>query len=272
MVVNNKIINSLIELGFSNYEAKVYCSLLRQNPATAYEIAKDSFIPTSKIYEVLSKLLEKEIILEIVDNNKKKYIPVDPQDYIEKYKSKTNETLDYLTSNLISFKKEDDISYIWNIKDYNYLLSKAMALISNAKNTLLVSIWKEEMIHLEKYLSIFSSMNNNKLSIVHFGEPENKIGQIFQHPIEDTLYSEKGGRGLVIVADSKEVLMGIIYQDNKVNGAFSRNKGFVMMAEDYLKHDIYIMKIVGRFNNELINKFGDNYKLLRNVYSDEEVK
>lgn len=271
MVVNNKIINSLIKLGYSNYEAKAYCSLLSQNPATAYEIAKDSFIPTSKIYEVLSKLLEKEIILEIAENNKKKYIPVDPQDFIEKYKSITNETLDYLTSNLIHFKKEDDISYIWNIKDYNYLINKAISLITNAKKTLLVSIWKDEIKLLEKYLSVFSSKADNKLSIVHFGEPELNIGQIFQHPIEDTLYSEKGGRVLVIVADSKEVLMGTIYHDNKVDGVFSRNKGFVMIAEDYLKHDVYIMKIVRRFDNELIKKFGDNYKLLRNVYSDEEV-
>ena len=270
MVVNKKITDSLIQLGYSKYEAKAYCSLLVQNPATAYEIAKESFIPTSKIYEVLSKLLEKEVIIEIIDNNKKKYIPVDPKDFIEKHKTSINETTDFLSSNLVSLKKEEDVSYIINIKDYNYLINKAVEIISRAKISLLISIWKEEMKYLEKYFLDFFK-NKKKLSIIHFGEPEISIGQIFHHPIEDTLYSEKGGRGLVIVADSDKALMGTIYQDSKVNGAFSRNKGFVMMAEDYLKHDVYIMKIVKRFNNELINKFGENYKLLRNVYSDEEV-
>ena len=270
MVVNKKITDSLIQLGFSKYEAKTYCSLLVQNPATAYEVAKESFIPTSKIYEVLSKLLEKEVIIEIVDNNKKKYIPVDPKDFIERHKISINVITDYLASSLTSLKKEEDISYIINIKDYNYLIDKAIKIISNAKISLLISIWKEEMKCLEKHLLDFNKYNK-KLSIVHFGKPEVDIGQVFHHPIEDTLYSEKGGRGLVIVSDSDEALMGTIYQDNKVNGAFSRNKGFVMMAEDYLKHDVYIMKIVKRFNNELIDKFGDNYKLLRNVFKDEEV-
>ena len=106
----NKTINSFIEIGFSTYEAKAYCSLLIQNPATAYEIAKESFIPTSKVYEVLSKLLEKEVILEIVDNNKKKYIPVDPDDFIERYKTSTNNTLKYLSTSLNTIKKEEDVS------------------------------------------------------------------------------------------------------------------------------------------------------------------
>jgi sugar-specific transcriptional regulator TrmB len=270
MVVNKKIADSLIKLGFSKYEAIAYCSLLIQNPATAYEIAKESFIPTSKIYEVLSRLLEKEVIIEIIDNNKKRYIPVNPKDFIENHKNSINDITDFLSSSLTSLKKEDDISYIVNIKDYNYLINKATKIISSAKNSLMISIWKEEMKNLEKYLLEFFKYNK-QLSIIHFGEPEINIGQIFQHPIEDTLYSEKGGRGLVIVADSHEALMGTIYKDNKVNGAFSSNKGFVMMTEDYLKHDVYIMKIVKRFNKELINKFGENYKLLRNVYSDEEV-
>jgi len=269
MVVNNKIIKALLFMGLSEYEAKAYCSLLINNPATAYEIAKDSSIPTSKVYEVLSKLLEKEMIVELV-NNKKKYIPIDPLEYIDKYKNNSDKTINFLKDNLVNLKKEDDVSYIWNIKDYNYLISKAKNLIYEAKKTLLISIWKEEMEKLKEAL-LDSIKNNIKVSIIHFGKPVHEIGRIFQHPIEDTLYSEKGGRGLVIVADSCEVLMGTIYKNNDVDGAFSKNKGFVMMTEDYLKHDVYIMKIVKRFDNELINKFGEKYKLLRDVYEDQEV-
>ena len=65
-MVVNKIISHLIEVGFSEYEAKVYASLVKTNPATAYEIAKNSGIPTSKIYEVISKLQEKKISSSVI--------------------------------------------------------------------------------------------------------------------------------------------------------------------------------------------------------------
>ena len=68
----------------------------------------------------------------------------------------------------------------------------------------------------------------------------------------------------------KEALMGTIYPDFKVEGAWSVNQGFVTLAEDYVKHDIYIMKIVSRFDDLLISRFGEKYKKLRDIYNDEE--
>ena len=45
----------LTQLGFSEYEARTYTALLKENPLTAYEIAKFSEIPTSKIYVPVSR-------------------------------------------------------------------------------------------------------------------------------------------------------------------------------------------------------------------------
>ena len=55
-----------------------------------------------------------------------------------------------------------------------------------------------------------------------------------------------------------------------VEGAWSLNRGFVTLAEDYIKHDIYIMKIVERFDPELQARFGPGYEKLRDVWNDEE--
>ena len=269
VVVNSKLIKSFFNIGFSEYETKAYCSLLTNSPSSPYEIAKESMIPSSKIYGVLAKLLEKNVVIEIA-GNKNKYVAVDPEEIIDRYRSDTNSTLNFLETQLSELKKDEDFAYIWNINDYSFLINKAFQIIENSKKTILISIWKEEMNRLENALEI-AEKKNKSLSIVHFGVPDRNIGQVFKHPIEDTLYNEKNGRSLVIVADSDEVLMGTIFEDGRVDGAYSKNKGFVMMAEDYLKHDIYIMKIVKRFNKELIEKFGNNYHLLRDVFSDKEV-
>jgi hypothetical protein len=44
----------------------------------------------------------------------------------------------------------------------------------------------------------------------------------------------------------------------------------VNLAEDYIKHDIYVMKIVSRFGPELQERFGENYSMLRDVFTDQE--
>ena len=66
--------------------------------------------------------------------------------------------------------------------------------------------------------------------------------------------------------------MGTVFKGRQVEGAWSKNLGFVTLAEDYIKHDIYIMKIIERFKDMLIARFGENYHRLRDIFKDEEEK
>jgi sugar-specific transcriptional regulator TrmB len=268
-MVVNKIIDKFIDIGFSEYEARAYVALLQTNPATAYEVARMSGIPTSKIYEVLARLSDKRVVSTTDSKTKKRYVPIAPDEFIESRRNRLDTTLDMLKNDLDLITIEQDVSIIWNVHDYNYLLDKASRMIRGANKNLLISGWNEEIEILKEHITEKKREGIN-IAIVHFGEVKNRIGQIFQHPIEDTIYNEKGGRGLVIVADSKEALIGTVRLENSVEGAWSMNTGFVTLAEDYIKHDICIMKIVRRFDAELIKRFGKNYEKLRDVFHDEE--
>jgi HTH-type transcriptional regulator, sugar sensing transcriptional regulator len=269
-MVVNKVISKLLKIGFSEYEARAYTGLLKNNPVTAYELSKMTGIPSSKIYQVTAKLVERGIVQFIGSEDKKRYIPLMPDKMLEEYRTSTEMTLNELKSDFSEIKNETEVSYVWNVNDYGKLLFKAERLILESKKTLLISIWKEEMELLYEILQK-AYKKNIKIAVIHYGQPEKKIGQIFQHPIENTIYQEKGGRQLVIISDSRESLTGTIYDNSRVEGAWSMNNGFVMLAEDYVKHDIYIMKIVERFDELLIKTFGEEYNMLRNIYSDEQV-
>jgi hypothetical protein len=39
-------------------------------------------------------------------------------------------------------------------------------------------------------------------------------------------------------------------------------------VEDYLKHDIYVQKIVGRFQDQLVQTYGRTFARWRDVFSD----
>jgi sugar-specific transcriptional regulator TrmB len=262
-------LNKLSELGLSKYEAKAYLALLQKNPSTAYEIGKASGIPSSKIYEVVNRLSEKGIILMQEEEGKTRYIPQNPEEFLNACKNGIGRIVDSLKIDLQLLNGKREISYVWNILDHDHLADRARRMIAAADKVILLSLWKEEFALLEDELRA-AERRGVRIAAVHFGPPSLSIGQVYYHPIEDTLYAEKGGRGLVIVVDSREVLMGNISYEGRTEGAWSRNKGFVTVAEDYVKHDIYIAKILRRFEKELIERFGEKFAKLRDVLHDEE--
>lgn len=266
-MVVNKIIAHMREIGFSEYETRAYLALLGNNPATAYETARAAGIPTSKIYEVVAKLEERGVVSAIGGAGAKRYLPMSPAEFVESHRSRVESTLRTLHQELSEVGTEAEVSYIWNIGDYAYLMDKAGRIILDAAKTVLLSAWAVEARALEPFL-MKAQKKKVRIAVVNFGLPIIETGRVYYHPIEDTLYAEKGGRGLVVVADGKEVLMGTIFADDRVEGAWSMNKGFVALAEDYIKHDVYIMKIVRRFDRMLLREFGERYAGLRDIFSD----
>ena len=267
MVVN--IVDQLKNIGLSDYEARTYLTLLDENPLTAYEAAGQAGIPTSKVYGVIRKLMEKDLVLELVEGSKKRYIPQDPDEFLSSYRFRMDKTLSSLSDDLKKPRENRNVSYIWNIKDPGALLERAERMILAAKESILISLWEEEFKQLAPLIEE-KEKQGIKCAIVHFGPSAGGGEGFFRHPIKDTLHSEKGGRGFTLVTDSSSALSGILSETGP-EGAWSSNRGFVMLAEDYIKHDIYIMKIVERFNADLIEKFGEGYPFLRDIFHNREV-
>jgi sugar-specific transcriptional regulator TrmB len=263
----------LRELGLSEYEARTYRALSRANPLTAYETAQQAGLPTSKIYQVLGRLEEKGFVLCLQEQNRKRYIPQELEEFAAVYRFQMEKTLAGLEEEGRKLKQESRVSYIWNLKGYREIADKAVQMIAGAGKEILVSLWHEELVHLAPALQVKRD-EGVRIGLVHFGtlDPALAVGTCFSHPIADTLFQEKGGRGLTLVVDSQEAMMVTIFDGVDAEGAWSRNRGYVTLAEDYVKHDIYIMKIVDRFDPLLIERFGPGYRKLRDVFSDEEQK
>jgi len=140
-------------------------------------------------------------------------------------------------------------------------------MISRCRSSLLLSLWAEEFSILAPLIRE-KEKEGVKTAVVHFGPAAETGTLIFEHPIQDTLYQEKGGRGFTLICDANEALSATLSEDS-CEGAWSRGRGFVTLAEDYIKHDIYIMKIVKQFDRELVERYGEGYTLLRDIFSDK---
>lgn len=71
-------VESLVKLGLTESEAKVYVNLLKKKNFTATEISRISGVPRTKIYEVLYQLINKGLCVEIL-GGVKKYAAVNPE-------------------------------------------------------------------------------------------------------------------------------------------------------------------------------------------------
>lgn len=267
----DNMIAYLRDLGFSEYEARTYRTLSQASPLTAYETAQQAGLPTSKIYQVLSRLEEKGLVLCLQEHSRKRYIPQELEEFTAACRYKMEKTLAGLEEEGRRLKQESQVSYIWNLKGYSEVTDKARQIVGSARSEILISLWHDELVHLAPALQA-KCAEGIRLGLVHFGQldPALAVGTCFSHPIADTLFQEKGGRGLTLVVDSREAMMVMVSDSGEAEGAWSRNRGYVNLAEDYVKHDIYIMKIVDRFDALLIKRFGPGYRKLRDVFSDTE--
>ncbi|MDZ7700752.1 MAG: helix-turn-helix domain-containing protein [Halobacteriales archaeon] len=70
---------SLRDLGLSEYEARVYRSLLRTGPTTAKQLSNASGVPMGRIYDVLNDLDAAELVRSQHAGRPKQYAPVEPR-------------------------------------------------------------------------------------------------------------------------------------------------------------------------------------------------
>ncbi|MCK5453124.1 MAG: TrmB family transcriptional regulator, partial [Calditrichia bacterium] len=76
------IAKKMCNLGFTQYEAKAYVSLINHYPATRYELSKSSGVPRSAIYDVISRL-ESYGAVSVISQNPEKYVPLPPEQFLK---------------------------------------------------------------------------------------------------------------------------------------------------------------------------------------------
>jgi sugar-specific transcriptional regulator TrmB len=150
---------SIIEdMGFSPREAKVYLALLETGSSTITNIIKKSEVPSSKIYEVLDRLMQKGAVSYLKIGRAKHFQATDPENILNEFDERRNrfeeslhqlKLLQELTNNKQSVELFEGKSAIF--KALNNLLN----ITEPADEYLGFSVGKE---HLDKDINTF--MNN----------------------------------------------------------------------------------------------------------------
>jgi sugar-specific transcriptional regulator TrmB len=105
-VLNGKaVVGMLKDFGLSGYEARAYFVLLTVSEVKVGDLAKKSYVPQSKAYEVLDKLTEKGFAQQVGNERPKKYRATALERVFSRIISRQERFLKRLNSNFESLQK-----------------------------------------------------------------------------------------------------------------------------------------------------------------------
>lgn len=113
-MIKEEIINTLRSIGLSRNEIIIYLDLIKSGKSSALDISKRTMIHRSNTYDSLEKLLEKGVIDLSIEEDKKFFFPVEPEDLLDylKQKEKEIEKLIPYLQEISKWKEEKRISTI----------------------------------------------------------------------------------------------------------------------------------------------------------------
>ncbi len=258
------ILNNFKALGFTEYEGKVYLSLLGHHPSSAYNISQNSGVPHSRVYDITRRLIKKGFAIS-QGTNPELYSPISPEELIGTLKRNNARLTGELQEQLESINFESDFDPVWNLSQKKEAVELACELIESAKEEIYIGLWDEE---LTIFKDILRKRHNKgvKIYILIYGTMELSFGNVFYHSIVNNDAVKTDGTTLDLVIDSKVCITGSLGNSKACQAVWTKNKGLIQSIEGYLTHDFFISEIGKKFGSDIDKAFGHNLEKLRKKY------
>ncbi len=264
-MASDALLAKMSHFGLNKYEAKAYLALLQKANVTAYELGKLSGVPQGKIYEAMAKLLEKNLV-NVISEDPVKYIAVSFDDYIDQYNEDMQQAGDYLKTQMKKIKQPETVSHMLHLDGNQSIEQKLYDMIREAEAFIYLETWGETYDRLIPVLRERASEGVEVVTVV-FGEVQEEIGTVYYHQMAGMEKNTRDfGNWFTIVVDGEQSLFAT-EEEGEHQAIWTRNKAFMLMAESFILHDIFLCEIYRAFGPQLDERFGPNLGRLREKYN-----
>ena len=242
-------IDKLVQIGFSEYEAKAYVALLRESPVTGYQLAKASGVPRSMIYEVLGKLTARGAAMTLRQEGSTRYAPVPAGEFLAQLQREQDTLIHSLEDELSGLDSASDLEYVWNIDGHENIMAKAQAMIAQATGRIYLSLLPETFAALRPALV---RAIDREVQVVVYSTAALDLpgGRVIAAPTPDEVHDRVEGLWLVLVIDGAEVLIGELLNENQARASWTGSPLFVFVAEHHLRTDLYLPRVLALLGAE----------------------
>ena len=266
----DKIYNEIQKLGFSQYESKAYIALLQHSPVTGYELSKRSGVPRSMIYEVINKLNDKGA-LYMIPADPMKYSPVPAQKLLARIRNNIDGPLNFLESSLLNLEQLREVDVVSHINGTELVTAEILSLIDETKSELWLSVWHPQAAKLAGKVKQAESRKVNVLSMI-FGDKNCTLGSTFHHDYmtAEVVKERIGGRLTTIARDKEAAIIANFVNDEIAWAVKTTDPALVLIATEFIRHDIMIEAITRHFGPEKLDQLWRNNSVLRFVVEGKQ--
>jgi len=252
------------EVGVTEYEAKVYLSLLQHHPASAYTVSQNSEVPHSRVYDVTRRLIKRGFVAS-TGKKPEMFSPLSPEELIEKIRREYQHHTSELERRIQELEFHSDFDPVWNTTSPKEVLEMTRVFISRAEYTIYLGVWTDELEQLKDVLHE-AYERGVKVFILNYGQCELDFGVVYHHSTENLpMYSDMG-RSIDCVIDSQWCITGRFGRTHPCRVVWTRNQGLVQAIESYIRHDLYLAEINKDMNGEIEKRYGHNLLNLREKF------
>jgi HTH-type transcriptional regulator, sugar sensing transcriptional regulator len=252
----DRALSQLRKLGLSGYEAKVYTALIAADvPLTGYEVAKRSGVPRSTVYEVLGNLASKGIASEARPaDSSQVYVGLAPRALLTRLRRDFDDSMTALSIALPALRLPVQANTTHHIGGLKLVQERALDMIDGAQFELYLSVWPDMLDGFR--LGIQRACDRGvDTSVVCFGDAE-PVGHFYKHLFSaPDVVLERIGCGLMVLASDRNAVLISGTVGDETWGVYSEDPAVVLVAVEYVRHDIAIHILIDRVGADIVGAF-----------------
>lgn len=234
-----KLIKQLTELGFSEYEARVYLALLRESPLNGYQISKNAGIPRSMVYEALGRLDTRGAVLKSKEGRATVYRPLPPNALLDRHQKQQNDLIENLRGNLQALFTAQQDQQLWNLHGETAALDYANQLIREAQTELMLVLNDNDLNALRAAVQQ-TAERGIKIGALLTGYQKLDCCETAHHPTSESIAHQLTDM-LVVVADNTHTL--IVSRNPETTATLTRNRNITLIARQFVWMELFTQRL-----------------------------
>jgi len=203
---------ALLDLGFTETEARVFCELTRLGPSTGYRLAKAVGKATANTYGALETLAQKGAVL-IDEGESRAWRAVPAAELIAALEARFEQRSQTARTALAELKAPEAEARLYALKDPDQVIARARAMIAAAKDILLFDLFPGPFAALAPDLARAHAAGVRVVGQVY--EPADTAYPTVRQPTADAQLAAWPGLQVTIVADGREHLTALLSRDSQ---------------------------------------------------------
>lgn len=232
------LLAALHQLGFTDYEARLYLELIQRPGLTGYELAKALGLPRANVYAALQSLVMKGGARRM-PGEPVRHAAVDFEELAAAKSRQFQASLDFLRTNLP--KPVEAAEAILVLSGDAAIAGKLANMAESAERTIYLDLWAEEIEALRPIL-LDAAKRGVRIVLIAAGPADLPGATLYRHG-RDEEWAARHGRPLRMVVDSYRAMAGSAGRGAEARALCSADPAFVDLVREALIHDIILARV-----------------------------